>query len=209
VARLFLPGVVVLALLAAGCGHSYAHSDAQAATQPVKKACPAAWVAGYRALAKRVGAPVYCPTWLPQPLTGDIGSEYSPAPYVNPDGSYLVSFIWFEKMPTAPYEVHVNLRGYPGRTLVPICSDTLTTAGKTVHPKVPCFADPHGTVRIAGKTATVYTANQGADNWHVLYAWRYRGTLYALSQHVAPPFTYARVVSDLDRMLRGLALVEP
>src|SRR5207248_2573114 len=115
--RRFLPGVLLLALASAGCGSSYARPEARAAVQPA--ACPAAWVAGYRALAKRVGTPVYCPTWLPQPLSGEIGSEYSPVPYVNRDGSYLVSFLWFEKMPTAPYEVHVNLRGYPGRTAVP------------------------------------------------------------------------------------------
>jgi len=199
-------GLGLLALVASGCGY-VAHASSRS-TQ-VAARCPAGWVAGYRALAKRVGAPVYCPTWLPQPLSGRIGSEYSPTPYVNPDGSYLVSFLWFEKMPTAPYEVHVNLRGYPGRVAIPTCQDTLTAARKTVNTPVPCFADPHGTVRIGGKTATVYTANQGADNWHVLYAWRYRGSLYAISQHVAPPFTYEKVVQDLDRMLRGLVLVRP
>src|ERR1700674_5081993 len=95
---------VALALVASGCGSSYAHSYAHQAAQ-VPAACPAAWALGWKKLAKRVDAAVYCPTWLPQPLDGQIGSEYAPAPYVNPDRSYLVSFIWFEKIPVAPYEV--------------------------------------------------------------------------------------------------------
>jgi hypothetical protein len=74
---------------------------------------------------------------------------------------------------------------------------------------VPCFADPHGTRHLNGIDATVYTVNQGADQWHVLYAWRRNGSLYALSQHVAPPLTYKKVVADLDRMLRSLVRIEP
>ena len=57
--------------------------------------------------------------------------------------------------------------------------------------------------------ARVYTANQGADQWHVLYAWRRSGSLYALSEHVAPPYTYAQVVRNLKRMLAGLVVVSP
>jgi hypothetical protein len=43
----------------------------------------------------------------------------------------------------------------------------------------------------------------------VLYAWHHGGSLYTLSQHIAPPFTYAQVVRSLNRMLRGLAIVRP
>ena len=62
---------------------------------------------------------------------------------------------------------------------------------------------------MGGVTATVYTANQGADQWHVLYAWRRNGTLYTLSEHVASPYTHTQVVSHLDRMMRRLVLVPP
>ena len=202
-----LPVAVALALVVSGCGSSYARTQGHKAAR-VPAVCPAGWAAGWRKLAARVAAPVYCPSWLPQPLDGRIGSEYSPIPYVNRDRSYLVSFLWFEKMPNNPYEVHVNLRGYPGRTSIPICEDTLTTGGRTVRPKIPCFADAHGHVSFGKTTATVYTANQGVDTWHVLYAWRHDGSLYTLSQHVAPPFTYQRVVQNLNRMLRGLVLVQ-
>jgi len=64
-------------------------------------------------------------------------------------------------------------------------------------------------VRRGDIVARVYTANQGADQWHVLYAWRHRGSLYAISEHVTPPFTYARVVRNLNRMLTNLVLVRP
>ncbi len=46
---------------------------------------------------------------------------------------------------------------------------------------------------------TEYTVNQDADKWHVLYAWTYRGSLYTISQHVAPPLTFPMVVRDLNR----------
>jgi hypothetical protein len=55
----------------------------------------------------------------------------------------------------------------------------------------------------------VYTVNQDADLWHVLYAWHHKGSLYALSEHVAQPLTYSQVVANVKRMIRGLDLVEP
>ena len=38
----------------------------------------------------------------------------------------------------------------------------------------------------------------------MLYAWRQGRTLYALSEHVTPPYTYRQVVANLDRMLAQL-----
>src|SRR2546428_13530484 len=35
--------------------------------------CPAAWRGGWQALANRIQAPVYCPTWMPDPLDARIG----------------------------------------------------------------------------------------------------------------------------------------
>ena len=32
-----------------------------------------------------------------------------------------------------------------------------------------------------------YTVNQDADQWHLLYAWTHNGSLYTLSEHIAPP----------------------
>jgi hypothetical protein len=74
---------------------------------------------------------------------------------------------------------------------------------------IPCFADPRGTVRAPGIVATVYTVNQDADLWHVLYAWHYRGGLYTVSQHVAAPLSYDKVLSSLNRVLHNLVLVQP
>jgi len=41
------------------------------------------------------------------------------------------------------------------------------------------------------------------------YGWGYRGSFYTLSEHVAPPLTYAKVVRYLDRELRSLELINP
>ena len=146
---------------------------------------------------------------MPQPLDGKIGGAYSRTALVAHDRSYLVPFIWAENTATETNEVHVNFRGYPGRTTIPICEDTLTVKGKTVRPKIPCFADPRGHKRFGSITVTLYTANQGSDQWHALYAWRYNHSLYAVSEHVAPPFSYPQVIANLDRMMRGLVPIRP
>jgi hypothetical protein len=171
--------------------------------------CPRAELVSWRKLANEIRAPVYCPSWLPYPLVGKFGGRFFNGRSVDPDRSYLVSFVWFERGQGLVNEVHVNLRGYPGSTRIPRCEDTLTVAGKTVRTKIPCFSDKRGTKRIGDATVTVYTANQGADQWHVLYAWRRNGSLYTLSEHVAAPYSVEEVIAHLDRMMLQLVLVPP
>ena len=55
----------------------------------------------------------------------------------------------------------------------------------------------------------MYRVNQDADQWHILLAWRYNNSLYTVSQHVLPPYTYKQVVQSLQRVLKGLVLVRP
>ena len=207
-----LPILAAIALVASGCGADTATSSKAAERKTTKPVCPAQWRPGWQRLANRIHAPVYCPSWVPDPLTGQIvgqvsfGGSGGPAVSVSPDRSYLVSLAWAEPQSG---EVHVNLRGYPGRVKVPSCIYEDYNKGKLYRRPVPCFADARGTVHERGITATVYTVNQDADLWHVLYAWHFRGGLYALSEHVAQPLTYAKVVANLHRMLRGLVVVEP
>lgn len=183
---------------------------AGAAAAPPGAACPAVWRAGWQALANAVRAPVYCPSWMPQPLDARIGGVYSYGRFVERDRSYLVSFLQQENTPTTADEVHVNLRGYPGRTAIPVCEDTRTAGGRVYRDRVPCFGDPSGRRRVGSLAVTVYRVNQGVDQWHVLYAWRRGGSLYTVSEHVAPPFArYSRVVANLDRLVRGLVLLHP
>jgi hypothetical protein len=203
-ALLLLSGVALV-----GCGGSSAKPGAGPASAAATS-CPQAWKAGWQKLANEVGAPVFCPAWMPSPLDGHIGGQYANGKIVDKDHSYLVSFIWLDHdVGGVTGEVHVNFRGYPGRTAIPMCEDTLTVNGKTVHPKLRCFADPKGTRLLAGIRATLYTANQGIDQWHLLYAWRRNGSLYTLSEHVAPPYSYTQVQHNLERMTRGLVVVEP
>ena len=193
--------LALVVLACAGCASSAAGPKGAA---PPKKACTAAQLAGWKKLARRIHAAVYCPSWLPDPLDGVIGSRWNNIDEVSRDGSYLESWVWQETGPgAAGGELHVNLRGYPGRTRIPKCVDA-DTAKRTL---IPCFSDPHGVVRAGDIAATVYTVNQDADQWHVLYAWRHEGSLYAISEHVAPPVDYTKVRAYLDRILRGLVLV--
>jgi hypothetical protein len=187
--------LLALALALAGCSDGGGRAGAAVKAKP---SCQAA--KGWQHLADSIRAPVYCPRWMPDPLNGVIKGQWNNIYSVSPDRSYLVGFIWFEH---GSGELHVNLRGYPGRTKIPKCP---AAVGKGT---LPCFADPHGQMRANGIDATVYTVNQGADQWHVLLAWHRNGSLYTLSQHVAAPLSYEQVVADLKRMLRDLVLVAP
>lgn len=198
---------VALALLAAGCGGSGGSSaDDEAAAAP----CPAAWAAGWQKIADEAGADVFCPRWMPSPLDAEIGGAYRNETTVEDDGSYLVSFLYVEREAGGVAdEVHVNFRGYPGSTAIPTCEDARTDAGVTTRVDVPCFSDPRGTKEVGGEEVTVYTVNQGIDQWHVLYAWEHEGGLYTVSQHVVGRHTLTRVSGNLDRIVRTLVRVAP
>jgi hypothetical protein len=73
-----------------------------------------------------------------------------------------------------------------------------------------CFAQPAGTVKANGITATVYTVNQDADQWHILLGWRYNHSLYTVSEHVIKPYLLPhQVEQNLRTLLEGLVLVRP
>jgi hypothetical protein len=190
------------AVALSGCGGRA--SAAKPTVVVVKPACSATARAGWQKLANRIQAPVFCPAWLPDPLTGVIGSRDNNIDSVSKDGSYLESWVWQETGGgAAGGELHVNLRGYPGVTKVPSCRNA-DTGGR-----IACFSDPRGTKRFGSIVATLYTVNQDADQWHVAYGWRYRGNFYTVSEHVAPPLTFRHAVRYLDRELRSLELINP
>jgi hypothetical protein len=199
---LWLLALLVLLPAATACGGSNGSDKAKApaATQGNQPAsapvCPPAWRPGWQRLADRIHAPVYCPSWLPDPLTGELGGPWQGMDSILKDRSYLMGFIWYEANVA---EVHVNFRGYPGRTSIPRCN------GK------PCFNDSIGKKRVASFDVETFTVNRGADTWHVLYAWRDDGSLYTVSQHVVPDLglSYRKVVANLDRMMGGLVRIAP
>jgi hypothetical protein len=204
VVRVFAFAASVLALLViAGCGGDDDGAPSTRAAAP--PACPAEWKPGWQRLANRIQAPVFCPSWMPNPLTGEIDGPWEQGYVVKRDRSYLVSFLWHE----AGNDVHVNFRGYPGSTKIPTCEDTQTVAGVTRRREIPCFSDRQRTRRVGNFDVTLYTVNQGVDQWHLLYTWKTAGSLYTLSEHVAPPFSLSRVHRNLERMLRGLVRIEP
>ena len=195
------------ALLASGCGETKTASAAPVAVPKPRCAHPAGW----QKLANRIKAPVYCPGWLPDPLTSQIDGKWSNGNSVSPDRSYLESFVWQETGPgAAGGELHVNLRGYPATTKVPTCEDTILGSGKKVRRvKIPCFSDAQPSQTIGGFRVTEYRVNQGADQWHVLYAWKDKDSLYTVSEHVAPPVTYSKAKLYLAKILRNLVRIQP
>jgi hypothetical protein len=189
------------ALLAAGCGETK-----QAAAAPEEKPAPTcAFPAGWQKLADKVGVTVYCPGWLPDPLTSQIGGRWNNIDSVSKDRSWLVSFVWQETGGgAAGGELHVNLRGYPGRTAIPTCR-----TGGSDSRNVACFRDPGQTVSANGITAQLYRVNEDADSWHALLLWHKDGTMYTLSEHVAPPLTFNHVLRYLKQELASLVPIRP
>lgn len=192
----------VVALLT-GCAGGKKHAAGVVTDPAPKPVC--AHPAGWQRLANRIHAPVYCPGWLPDPLIGQIGGRWNNINSVSKDRSYLESFVWQETGGgAAGGELHVNLRAYPGRTTIPTC-----TTGDTDTTVVNCFAGKRGTVSRNGITTTMYTVNQDADLWHIALLWRRDGTLYTLSEHVAPPLDFNHVVRYLKQELANLVLIRP
>ena len=186
-----------------GCGGEAKKAEAAPAIAP-KPTCPdpAAW----QKLANRVGVPVYCPGWLPDPLTGKLGAVDNNIHSVSADRSYLESWVWQETGGgAAGGELHVNLRAYPGPHEDPdLPHGRRPTAGT-------CRASPRRVGRLSanGIGSPVYTVNQDADAWHYLVLWRRYGNLYTLSEHVAPPLTGQKVRQYLKRELASLVLFRP
>jgi hypothetical protein len=203
--RRAIPLLLAISALVSACSGDEETKRAAASPAP-PTACPAEWKPEWQKLANRIDAAVYCPTWMPSPLDGDIKGPWENGVSVKKDRSYLVSFLWHE--PPAQ-DVHVNFRGYPGQKRVPRCEDTQVVGNRTIRRPIPCFSDARPVRRIGRFTVTPYTVNQGVDQWHVLYLWRERGTMYTISEHVAQPLNYRRVVVNLDRLMRGLVRVEP
>jgi hypothetical protein len=181
---------------------------AQGAAGAQKASCPGAWAKGWQTLANKIAAPVYCPTWMPNPLDARIGGDYQDIYSIGRDRSYLVSFLAHGDLGSG--DVHVNFRGYPGRTTIPRCQTIALEGKKTLRGTTPCFADRSGTVRAPGIVASVYRVNQDADQWHILLAWRHQGSLYTVSEHVINPYDNAtKVLQNLRRLLKSLVLVQP
>jgi len=200
-------GAMAVVLVASGCGGSARSGDATANTTARATAPSCAYRAGWQRLANRIKADVYCPGWLPDPLTSEIGGRWNNINSVDPDRSYLIGFVWQETQAGingVGGELHVNLRAYPGRTTIPTCLTGLKNTEKT-----PCFAEPKGIIVGNGIRARLYTVNQDADQWHMLLAWRHAGSLYTLSEHLAPPLDYRKLLAYLKHELASLVLVSP
>ena len=118
--------------------------------------------ASWQKLANQIHAPVYCPGWLPDPLTGQIGGRLEHHPLGRPrpqlpDRLRLAG--------DAAQEIHINLRGYPGVTKVPTCIEPQLVERQDGTSRG-CPASPTRTARrrSAACTVTEYTVNQDADH---------------------------------------------
>ena len=187
---------VFVCVLLTACGNAAQPAARASASSP---SCPAAWQRGWDKLARDVGAPVYCPGWMPNPLDGRIGGQWNGLRLLDRHGGFLVSFIYQE---TGSGEVHVNFHRWPS-TRMPRCR------AETSKRMIACYSQPVGRVRTNGIDARLYTVSRDADQWHLSYLWRHEGATYVVSEHVAPPYTFNQVKRNVTRILRSLTLVRP
>jgi hypothetical protein len=136
---------------------------------------------------------------MPNPLDGDITGPWNGLRSVDKRGGFLVSFIYQE---TGSGEVHVNFHRWPS-TKMPLCRDEDTKK------QIACYSDPRGGAKVNGIDATFYTVSRDADQWHLAYLWRRAGATYVVSEHVAPPYSFAQVKKNVTRILESLVLVQP
>ena len=157
--------------------------------------------AGWRALANRIDADVYCPGGLPDPLVGRSAGTSNNINSVSKDRSYLESFIWQD---TDTPGTERRAARHPPRLPGPDGDPDRASTGLKDKRPTPCFAGAHGHVTENGIKTTLYTVNQDADEWHLLLLWHHKGGLYILSEHLAPPLDYRKVVAYLKQELGSL-----
>ncbi len=194
--------LIPLALALAGCGGgSYATQVAQKST----RSCPKAWHASWQRLANKIDAPVYCPSWIPDPLTGQIGGRWNNIDSVS-RGPQLPDRLRLAGEERGDPHQSARLSGRDEDPELPQHRARRRQEARHVRSVLRRLPRREDTRRLPGDT---YTVNQDADQWHLLYAWRHGGTLYTLSEHIAPPYTLPRIVQNMNRMMGSLVLVQP
>jgi hypothetical protein len=197
---------VVLLLAAAGCGGGAARQAASSSTtNPAPATCPAAYRAAWQRFATRVRMPVGCPSYLPGPLTAELGGQFNTADEPG-RRSWQLGFV--EVDPGFTGLLHVVLEGYaPG--VRPICPDLVRRQGRLRTIDRPCFGGPFGTATIAGRKVTWYAHNRGSHSGHVAAVWHQDGRTYAASMHVFTPLTRRTTQAQVERIVAGLVMVDP
>lgn len=182
---------MVIGASACGGGGS-ATSSGGASTTGAAPACPAAWKAGWQAWANRVDERVYCPSFLPNPLTGEIHGQWNTA--LAPGKRWQVGYAWLEHDDL----VHVVFEGYPAAGWPPSCEG------------VPCFAGKTGTEDVGGHRVTWYDHNQASHTGHVAAVFRDGRIVYVVSMHVSRPYgTKQKTQSLVRQMVAGLVPLDP
>jgi hypothetical protein len=206
VIRLFRGAILLLAAAsvigAAACSgsdHAAAPATSGAGFQPAandefaqaaRGICPEEWKEQYEAWSRRVGMTVYCPTWMPGPLEGEISRDY--AVRVPARNGWQLGWAWLEFGDL----VHVVFEGYRAKDFPPTCE------GK------PCFAGRAGTSRVGRFRVVWYLKNRASHTGHVAAIVPQGKDVYVYSMHVAPPSgTVAKTEANLKHVIRDLVPV--
>ncbi len=169
------------------------NSSAPSATAPTARVCPHAWAAGWTAWAGRVGATVYCPTWLPSPIDGRIGGQWSTES--SPGRHWQLGFVWRDEDFSGL--VHVVFEGAPEADWPLRCGGPL------------CFAGRTGSTDVHGLHVVWYDHDLGSSSGHVAAVFHAGGQVYIVSMHVFGDVGRAQTQAMVRRIVAGLVRVQP
>jgi hypothetical protein len=201
-----LAGALAVAALAAGCaGAGDAGAGGETGKPAAEKQCPKAWAADWARWADRVGMTVYCPTWLPSPITGEIGGQWNTA--AESGRFWQLGYVWrdvgFADL------VHVVFDGYPPDAWPRKCRDTRRVDGKVTTVPVPCFSGPLGRERVNGLDVRWFRRGRGSHGGHVVALFAHEGNTYAVSMHGLPGTPIERTRANVRRIVANLVPVRP
>ena len=165
---------VGLALGAAGCtgsGDSGSSASPSGSTDgaPSTSAalvCPPEWAEDWQSWADRVDARIYCPTFVPSPITAEIDGRWNTAK--APGEVWQLGYAWLEHEDL----VHLVFEGFPEDRWPVRCSGR------------PCIDGKTGTETIAGHEVTWYDRNKASHSGHIAAVFRDQGYVYVVSMHV-------------------------
>ena len=127
--------------------------------------------AGWQTWANRVGMPIWCPGWMPDPIDAIIHGQWNTARVAQ--HQWQLGYAWLE----IGQLVHVIFEGYPPGTFPPTCEGN-----------VPCFGgEERESETIAGHVVHWYDRNHASHSGHIAAVFHWHGNTYVVSIHVASP----------------------
>ena len=183
--------LIAVVVTATACGSGSAQSGSN---PPSAQGCSKVWAAGWQTWANRVGMPIWCPGWVPDPIDAIIHGQWNTARVAQ--HQWQLGYAWLE----IGQLVHVIFEGYPPGTFPPTCEGN-----------IPCFGgEEPKSETIAGHVVHWYDHNHASHSGHIAAVFTWHGDTYVVSIHVASPVSTKVIAKrDLRHIILSSSLLKP